>query len=90
MNGTVYALEDDASISGLIKVALQMNGIDFEAFSNIKDFNAAVDSLVKAPARSTNADQSNTGTANTAGAMGALMLMAAAGAMVIGYRRKRS
>ena len=44
MNGTVYALEDDASISGLIKVALQMNGIDFEAFSNIKDFNAAVDS----------------------------------------------
>ena len=44
MNGTVYALEDDASISGLIKVALQMNGIEFEAFSNIKDFNAAVDS----------------------------------------------
>lgn len=43
MNGTVFALEDDASISGLIRVALQMNGVDFEAFSNIKDFNAAVD-----------------------------------------------
>ena len=43
MNGKVYALEDDASISGLIGVALQMNGIAFEAFSNIKDFNAALD-----------------------------------------------
>ena len=43
MNGTVFALEDDASISGLIKVALQMNGIDFEAYSNIKDFYAAID-----------------------------------------------
>ena len=43
MNGTVFALEDDASISGLIKVALQMNGIEFEAFSNIKDFYSAID-----------------------------------------------
>ena len=43
MNGTVYALEDDASISGLIKVALQMNGIEFESYSNIKDFFAALD-----------------------------------------------
>ena len=43
MNGTVYALEDDASISGLIKVALQMNGIGFESYSNIKDFYAALD-----------------------------------------------
>ena len=43
MNGTVYALEDDASISGLIKVALQMNGIEFESYSNIKDFYAALD-----------------------------------------------
>ena len=43
MNGTVFALEDDASISGLIKVALQMSGIEFEAFSNIKDFYSAID-----------------------------------------------
>ena len=43
MNGMVFALEDDASISGLIKVALQMNGIEFEAFSNIKDFYSAID-----------------------------------------------
>lgn len=43
MNGTVYALEDDASISGLIRVSLEMNGINFEAFSNIKDFYSALD-----------------------------------------------
>ena len=43
MNGTVYALEDDASISGLTRVSLEMNGINFEAFSNIKDFYAALD-----------------------------------------------
>ena len=43
MNGTVFALEDDASISGLIKVALQMSGIEFEAFSIIKDFYSAID-----------------------------------------------
>ena len=43
MNGKVFALEDDASISGLIKVALQMNGTDFEAYSNIKDFTAAIE-----------------------------------------------
>ena len=43
MNGRVFALEDDASISGLIKVALQMNGTDFEAYSNIKDFTAAIE-----------------------------------------------
>ena len=35
MNGKVFALEDDASISGLIRVALEMNGIKFEAYSNI-------------------------------------------------------
>ena len=43
MNGKVFALEDDASISGLIKLALQMNGTDFEAYSNIKDFTAAIE-----------------------------------------------
>lgn len=31
------------SISGLIRVALQMNGVEFEAFSNIRDFYAAID-----------------------------------------------
>ena len=45
MNGKVFALEDDASISGLIKVALQMNGTDFEAYSNIKDFTAAIEKV---------------------------------------------
>lgn len=43
MNGTVFALEDDASISGLIRVALQMNGTQFEGFSCIRDFNAAIE-----------------------------------------------
>lgn len=43
MNGNVYVLEDDASISGLIKVTLQMNGIDCETFANIKSFNAAME-----------------------------------------------
>ncbi|HIU61423.1 MAG TPA: response regulator transcription factor [Candidatus Coproplasma excrementigallinarum] len=43
MNGTVFVLEDDASISGLIKVALEMNGISFEAYSNVKDFYAALE-----------------------------------------------
>ncbi|HIU01211.1 MAG TPA: response regulator transcription factor [Candidatus Coproplasma excrementavium] len=43
MNGTVFALEDDASISGLIKVALEMNGTTFEAFATIKDFYAAIE-----------------------------------------------
>ena len=45
MNGTVFALEDDASISGLIRVALEMNGIKFEAYSNIKDFTAALEKI---------------------------------------------
>lgn len=45
MNGTVFALEDDASISGLIRVALEMNGIKFEAYSNIKEFTAALEKI---------------------------------------------
>lgn len=45
MNRTVFALEDDASISGLIRVALEMNGIKFEAYSNIKDFTAALEKI---------------------------------------------
>ena len=43
MNGKVYVLEDDASISGLIKVTLQMNGIDCETFANVKSFSAAME-----------------------------------------------
>ena len=43
MNGKVFALEDDASISGLIKVALQMNGVECEAYPNGKEFNAAME-----------------------------------------------
>ncbi|MCD8040543.1 MAG: response regulator transcription factor [Clostridia bacterium] len=43
MNGKVYILEDDSSISGLIKVSLEMNGIQMEAFSCVKDFYAALE-----------------------------------------------
>ena len=38
MKGTVYILEDDLSICGLIKVALEMNGLDFKAFATVKSF----------------------------------------------------
>ena len=38
MKGTVYILEDDLSICGLIKVALEMNGLDFKAFATFKSF----------------------------------------------------
>lgn len=38
MKGTVYILEDDLSICGLIKVALEMNGLDFKAFTTVKSF----------------------------------------------------
>lgn len=38
MKGTVYILEDDLSICGLIKVALEMNGLDFKAFQTVKSF----------------------------------------------------
>lgn len=42
MKGKVFILEDDASISGLIKVALEMNGLEFKAFSTLKSFMQAV------------------------------------------------
>ena len=42
MKGTVFILEDDTSICGLIKVALEMNGLDFKAFSTLKSFTAAL------------------------------------------------
>ena len=38
MKGKVYILEDDTSICGLIKVALEMNGLSFRAFSTVKSF----------------------------------------------------
>ena len=38
MKNKVYILEDDASICGLIRVALEMNGIAFESFSCCADF----------------------------------------------------
>lgn len=42
MKGKVFILEDDTSICGLIKVALEMNGLDFKAFSTLKSFTAAL------------------------------------------------
>lgn len=42
MSGKVFALEDDSSISGLIKVALEMSDIEFEAYSTVKEFYSAL------------------------------------------------
>ncbi len=42
MKGWVFVLEDDASICGLIRVSLEMQGIAVECYSSVKDFNAAV------------------------------------------------
>lgn len=42
MKNTVYILEDDASISGLVKVALEMNGVDFRAYATVADFKVAL------------------------------------------------
>ncbi len=38
MKGKVFILEDDLSICGLIKVALEMNGLEFRSFSTLKSF----------------------------------------------------
>ena len=38
MKDKVFILEDDAGICGLIRVALEMNGIAFESFSCCADF----------------------------------------------------
>lgn len=38
MKGNVFILEDDTSICGLIKVALEMNGLNFKAFSTLHSF----------------------------------------------------
>lgn len=42
MKNTVYILEDDASICGLIEVSLEMNGIDFRAYGTCAAFLEAV------------------------------------------------
>ncbi len=42
MNGNVFILEDDASICGLIKVALEMNGLKIKTYSTLKSFIAAL------------------------------------------------
>lgn len=42
MKGKVFILEDDGSICGLIKVALEMNGLAFKAFSTLKEFSDAL------------------------------------------------
>ncbi len=42
MKGKVFLLEDDASICGLIKVALEMNGLQFKSFSSLKTFTEAL------------------------------------------------
>lgn len=42
MQGKVFILEDDGSISGLVKVALEMNGLTCKTFSTVKSFIDAV------------------------------------------------
>lgn len=43
MKGKVFLLEDDGSIRGLVKVALEMNGTEVAVFSSLKDFMAALE-----------------------------------------------
>lgn len=42
MKGKVFILEDDASICGLVKVALEMNGLEFKSFPTLGAFKAAL------------------------------------------------
>ncbi|MCM1440376.1 MAG: response regulator, partial [Roseburia sp.] len=42
MKGKVFILEDDESICGLVKVALEMNGLEIKAFHTLKTFIAAL------------------------------------------------
>ena len=42
MKGKVFILEDDTSICGLIKVALEMNDIGFKAFTTVAEFTNAL------------------------------------------------
>lgn len=42
MKGKVFILEDDESISGLVKVALEMNGLEVKAFPSLGAFKSAL------------------------------------------------
>lgn len=42
MKDKIFILEDDTSICGLIRVALEMNGLSFKAFSAVADFKEAL------------------------------------------------
>lgn len=42
MKNLVYILEDDASICGLIKVALEMHGIALKSYPTVKEFSEAL------------------------------------------------
>lgn len=42
MKGTVYILEDDSSIGGLVKFSLEREGIDCFLFACVKDFKQAI------------------------------------------------
>ncbi len=44
MKGKVFILEDDTSICGLVKVALEMDGLEFKAFSTLNSFLNALQS----------------------------------------------
>lgn len=43
MKGKVFILEDDESISGLVKVALEMNGMNVKAYPTLKAFFAGLE-----------------------------------------------
>lgn len=45
MKGIVYMLEDDEGISGLVKVALEMNGVTLSVFTTVAEFEAAAEKL---------------------------------------------
>lgn len=44
MKGKVFILEDDAAICGLVKVALEMNGLEIKTFSSLHSFTEALSS----------------------------------------------
>lgn len=50
MKGTVFLLEDDKSICGLVRCALEMADIDTVCFNTVADFNAALNQHLPAVA----------------------------------------
>lgn len=42
MKGKVFILEDDESICGLVKVALELNGLEIKAYHTLQSFTAAL------------------------------------------------